>query len=203
MKRWLLIPTMVFAIAMLCLAACHKPENATPTENNLDRKPMLVNYASNYIVPGYAAMLADMQSLKSKAESFVNLPTEENLGNLQFAWRTAYINWQKVSMLEFGPAEEVSLRTFMNTYPVTVSKVNSNITAGSYDLEEFGNKDAQGFPALDYLLNGIGTTPQDIIGFYITDASATARKAYLLAVTDKMLAKVQKVQSGWETYNTD
>jgi predicted lipoprotein len=105
-------------------------------------------------------------------------------------------------MLEFGPAEEVSLRMYINTYPVTVSKVSANISSGSYDLEQFAHKDAQGFAAVDYLLNGIASTNAAVIELYTTDAQATNRKKYLQDVVAKMHSKVQSVNSSWATYET-
>jgi hypothetical protein len=89
---------------------------------------------------------------------------------------------------------------FMNIYPLSVQRVNDNITAGSYDLETFGNKDAQGFPALDYLLNGLAGSNTIVVGLYTTDAKASARKQYMQAVIAKMLSKLQTVRNEWTSY---
>lgn len=171
-----------------------KKENNGPSDTGLDRKPMLENYANNYIVPAYADMVQQLTTLKTSIGVFTNAPDAPKLETARSAWRNAYITWQKVDLLEFGPAEGKALRQFMNTYPVTVSKVNANITAGSFNLEEFGNRDAQGFPAMDYLLNGIS------IDMYTNDAQATNRKQYLAAVANKMLEKVTGVNDAWGAY---
>ena len=203
MKKWFLVSGLVLMASAIVFSGCNKKDKTDDTnDSGLDRKPMLVNYANNYIVPGYAALYIDIQSLKAKAEAFTNVPDEANLNSLKETFRKAYTTWQKVDMLEFGPAEGVSLRMYMNTYPVTVSKVEANITSGSYDLEEFGNKDAQGFPTIDYLLHGVGTTSAEVINYYTTGAQATQHKAYLLAVANKMLEKVQGVKNDWDTYKT-
>jgi hypothetical protein len=94
------------------------------------------------------------------------------------------------------------LRDYFNIYPVSVTKVNTNISSGSYDLEQFVNKDAQGFPALDYLLNGVATSDVAIAAMYTTDASATARKQYLSAIVNKMNTKITAVKDAWTTYKT-
>src|SRR5690606_15309447 len=83
---------------------------------------------------------------------------------------------------------------YLNIYPVTVSELENNMTSGNYDLETFGNKDAQGFPALDYLLNGIA------LDKYTTDPQAANRKQYLLAVVNKMLQKTTEVRDEWNSY---
>lgn len=194
---------VVAAIALVAtLAACKKEDNKKPddTGNQYDRGAMLTNYADNYIVPAYGAMNLTLEELKTATTAFINAPNLANLYAARESWRTAYLLWQQVDLLEFGPAEDVSLRMYMNTYPTTVSKIDANITAGSYNLEEFGNKDAQGFAALDYLLNGIDNTNSGVITQYTTDAQATARKQYLNDVVNKMLAKVQGVKNAWGSY---
>jgi uncharacterized protein len=148
------------------------------------------------VIPAYKAMVTDLKSLQTATNTFVAAPDAATLASLRTAFEKAYITWQKVDVIGFGPAEDVSLRMYVNTYPVTVTKVNSNILNGGYDLEQFGNKDAQGFPAIDYLLNGNANT----IDLFTTDAQATARKQYLQAVVNKMLQKTEGVSNAWTSY---
>lgn len=161
---------------------------------------MLTHYANNYIVPAYADMVQKLDLLKSSIESFNASPSTNTLASVRTAWRTAYITWQKVDMLEFGPAADATLRNFINIYPVSTTKVNDNISSNSYNLEAFGNKDAQGFPALDYLLTGAANTDQKIVDLYTTDAIANNRKQYLLAIANKMQEKVKNVSNTWSNY---
>lgn len=188
------IGAMAAALFMLLAIACNKTSDDVSPSNDLDRQPMLSNYANNYIVPAYADMVAKLTTLRSNIQTFTNAPDNTTKEAAINSFRAAYTTWQKVDMLEFGPAEDVLLRSYVNTYPVTVSKLDGNISSGSYDLETFGSKDAQGFPAIDYLLNGLD------VSMYTTDANASNRKQYLLAVVDKMLEKVNKVNSDWATY---
>lgn len=192
MKKQLYTLGLVVLTAVF-FADCNKPDDNNPS-NQLDRKPMLENYANNYILPGYDAMVVHLLELKTSIESFTQEPTANQLQLTKGAFEGAYKAWQKIDLLEFGPTVDKSLRSYMNIYPVTVSKVESNITAGNYDLETFGNKDAQGFPAIDYLLNGI------TLDKYTTDAQAASRKQYLLAVINKMLDKMSEVRTEWDTY---
>ncbi len=194
MKKWYLTAGILMVVLTTLSISCRKNNNS-PSDNGMDRKPMLENYASNYIVPAYADMVRQLSTLKTSIEAFTGNPDATTQAAAQAAWRNAYITWQKVDLLEFGPAFDKSLRTYMNIYPVTVSKVEGNIS-GSYDLETFGNKDAQGFPALDYLLNGTA------LDKYTTDPQAANRKQYLLAVIDKMLQKTTEVRNEWNDYKT-
>lgn len=168
--------------------------------SDLDRKPMLEHYVNDFITPGYNTMVSTLETLKNDITAFTANPADASLKAARYSFDDAYLVWQNVDMLDFGPADDESLRSFVNIYPVTVSKVNNNISSGSYELEEFGNKDAQGFPAVDYLLNGIGSTDAAVIDMYTTDAQAAARKQYLLDVVNKMLEKVTKVRDQWGTY---
>lgn len=187
----------------LFVVSCSKKDDGENTSNGLDRKPMLEHYANNYIVPAYADMTQNLATLKSSIESFNSAPTTASLATARTAWKNAYLTWQKVDMLEFGPGADATLRNFINIYPVSTTKINDNIQANSYNLEAFGNKDAQGFPALDYLLNGAASTDQGIVDLYTTDVQANNRKQYLLAVATQMLEKVTTVSNTWKTYKDD
>lgn len=196
MKKTLVFIAVALLVSVFSFVSCKKDENKTITEPGLDRAPMLTNYADNYIIPAYAAMVKDLKALKAKTDAFVATPDATTLSELKASFEAAYITWQKTDVLEFGPAEDVSLRMYMNTYPVTVTKLNSNIANGGYDLEQFGNKDAQGFPAVDYLLNGNANT----VELFTTDAQSAARKQYLQAVVNKMLQKTEAVSNTWVSY---
>lgn len=200
-KRQGVIVLLTIVVAMIVLAACKKDKTDPPPATGYDRGVMLANYAGNYIIPAYTDMSAKLQELKTQLEAFTATPSAATLTTARTAFKTAWQTWQKVDMLEFGPGEDVSLRMYMNTYPVTTSKVNSNIAAGTYDLEQFAHKDAQGFPAIDYLLNGLATNDDSIVNNYAQGtATAPARKKYLLDVIAKMLSKVNTVRDNWASY---
>lgn len=188
----------------LFIASCDKKENGTDKDNKaLDRKALFENYAAHYIIPAYQALNTDLVALEQAAVSFTADPDVTHLDALRASWYTAYLTWQKTDMLEFGPAEAQSLRSFMNIYPVTTSKVEQNIGNGTFNLETFNNYDAQGFPALDYLLHGLAADDAAIIAYYTTEANAQARLAYLKAVIAKMKEKVSAVHTAWQSYQTD
>lgn len=200
MKKWLLAVSLTL-LSGLVFFSCKKDTKEDGQPDELDRKPMLVHYADQYIIPAYTAMNEHMSELKAKADAFTANPDAATLAVFRTAWKEAYLTWQTVDLVEFGPAEDVSLRMYINTYPVTVSKVEANISSGSYDLETFGNKDAQGFPALDYLLNGLGSDAT-VLARYTTDPAAAATKQYLDAVISKMQEKITGVKNAWQSYRT-
>jgi predicted lipoprotein len=202
MKNWLKIAGFAAAAALVTLLACKKNTGDTDNDGNsngYDRAAMLTNYADGYIIPAYTQMSEQLAVFKSKIDDFAAAPTATKLTGLQESWKNAYFLWQKVEMMEFGPEQTTALRMYMNIYPVTVSKINNNISTGSYNLEQFGNTDAQGFPALDYLLNGLAADNAAILAFYTTDGQAANRKQYLQAVANKMHEKINAVRSAWTT----
>ena len=102
-------------------------------------------------------------------------------------------------MFDFGPAADNGLIGFMNIYPTNVTAINANITSGTASLEASGSYSAQGFPALDYLINGSAATDDDIVALYTTDVEADKRKAYLLQLTNQMQAKFDLVNNAWNS----
>jgi predicted lipoprotein len=199
-KKWLVSAGCLLLAGIISLASCSKDKKGDDKTDSLDRKPMLTHYADNYVLPAYTAMSESLSSLSAKTDAFKTSPDEINLAALRNAWKEAYLTWQTVDLLEFGPAEDASLRMYINTYPVTPSKIEDNVTSGSYDLETFGNKDAQGFPALDYLLNGIGGNSSAILAKYTTDPNAAAYRKYLSDVLAKMQEKINGIKAGWLAY---
>ena len=198
MKKGLKIAGLAAICAVLVLVACKKKTTDPNANNNsYDRGAMLANYADNYIVPAYTQMSNVLNVLKTNTDAFAAAPDAAKLSSLQATWQTAYKIWQHVEMFEFGPDQATALRMYMNIYPVSVNKINSNITTGTYNLDQFGNTDAQGFPALDYLLNGLAGNNTAILAFYTSDGQAANRKQYLQAIVNKMNEKIAAVRDAW------
>ncbi|WP_158605919.1 imelysin family protein [Taibaiella sp. KBW10] len=195
MLRKILLYASLSTVFLLSLYACNKGKKKTDDTAALDRKPMLSHYADQYVLPGYDALIRDLNTLNTQAAAFTSTPNNSSLIALKNAWETAYLTWQTVDMLEFGATEEISLRSYMNTYPATESKIEANITAGNYNLETFGNKDAQGFPAVDYLINALDAS--GTIARFTTAANAAAYKTYLSDVIRKMQEKAITVKNNW------
>jgi hypothetical protein len=61
----------------------------------------------------------------------------------------------------------------------------------------------QGFPALDYLLNGVGSDDAAIVAAYTTDPDADKRTAYLDRITDRMNTLLTNVVSEWNGPSRD
>ena len=153
--------------------------------DDFDRSLMLVNIADNIILPSYEDFSEKMNELKASGELFTSNSNQVNLEAFRTSWLTAYKTWQHIEMFDIGKAEELQFKFHMNVYPLTVQDVEDNIANGSYDLDNVNNQDAQGFPAIDYLLNGIADTDVAILEKY-NQASGNNYKKYILDVLDQM-----------------
>ena len=168
----------------------------SPTGSPADREALLIHVADNIIIPSYAKYDVKLDSLVSKSKAFTDAPTQLTLDNLRSAWREAYIEWQKVELFDVGPANDYTLRFYINTYPTAVAKINDNIASGTADMHEAFSYDAQGFPAFDFMINS-GASDQAVIDRYTIASDATKRINYLKLLTSEMNTKCDQVYHAW------
>ena len=193
---------LLFSLSMLLVGggvlSCKKeaadPATDTSGATALNRRALLTEWADNLVKPGYQAFGTKLAALKTQAVAFTAAPTAAGLQGARQAWREAYLEWQKVEMFEFGPAADVSLVNRFNIYPTDAAGIRQNIASGSYNFELATAIPQQGFPALDYLLNGIGADDAAIVQAYA--ASANQRR-YLTDVVGKMDQLFAGVQGQW------
>lgn len=157
----------------------------------VSRKEMLTHIGNNIIIPRYLKLKNNLEELKSSIESFTNAPTTTTLADAQSKHKTAWISWQKCSVFELGPAENLALRANTNTYPTDTIGIETNISSGNYTISSFTQVQRKGFPALDYLLNnGSDAT-------IVSNYSSNNRRAYLLAVVNDLVTNVNSIYSSW------
>jgi len=159
MKLFKLFYVLIALVTIGFISSCTKDDDKDTTKTDtFNREVMLTSWADNIIIPSYQAFNADMNDLKEAADAFETAPNVVNLEALRRSWETAYVTWQNVSMFNIGPAETSFFRSFLNTYPTSTATINTNISTGAYNLQDINLNDAQGFPALDYLLFGLANT---------------------------------------------
>ena len=171
--------------------------------NNFDRSKMLTNWADNLIIPSYQNFASKTNSLQTANTAFVNETNLENLTNLRAAWQDAYIAWQKVEMYDIGPARDVVLRSFVNTYPTNAENVNLLIESQNYNLADPNLNDEQGFPALDYLLFGIAESDTELVELYDNDANGDKYRQYLTDVVTRINSLGAQVLDDWQNAYRD
>ncbi|PHN99417.1 peptidase M75 superfamily protein [Rhodobacteraceae bacterium 4F10] len=185
-----------FLLLAVVVYACSS-DNPTPSDG-FDRGAMLTHLADNIIIASFAAFDSQLTTLGTKATSFTDAPNATTLTEVRTAWLNAYKAWQHVEMFNIGKAEELGFVNFFNIYPLTVADVESNISNGTYDLNSSNNHDAQGFPALDYLLYGVAANDTAILEKYTTDANAANYKKYITDVIAQMSGLTTTILNDWK-----
>ncbi|CAM3344141.1 imelysin family protein [Aquirufa ecclesiirivi] len=197
MKKYLLI--VLTGLIWACGSNGTGTEEPTPQEDGKDRKAVLSHLADQVIIPAYVNFKIKFDAMQAKSEAFINQPNTNNLAAFRSAWTEAYIEWQKVELFDFGPAEKQTIRNFYNIYPANESGILANINDPSSNLEVPASYAQQGFPALDFLLNGLAKTDEEIVAYYIAPTEGAKRLAYVKRLTGRMATLLDKVISEWNS----
>lgn len=181
------------------IASCNSDDpGRSDKSDSFDRGAMLANWADNIIIPSFESFSTETQSLSDAAESFSQDPSEANLAVLRTAFEEAYLSYQTVAAFEMGKAETLDYHGFLNIYPTDVAAITTKAEANNFNLELPASRDEQGFPALDFLINGLGETDAEIVSFYTANANAAGYKNYLTSVATRIDNLTGSVLSDWK-----
>jgi predicted lipoprotein len=181
-----------------CGSGSTDEKDPDPVDEGKDRKAILTNIADNIILPSYAAFKVKFDSMASKSDAFAAKPDLNTLAEFRTAWMDAYLEWQKVELFEFGPGEKYTIRNFFNIYPANMAGITSDFADPNSNLDTPDSYARQGFPALDYLLFGVGPTDQAVVAFYTAPAEGVKRTASLKRLVGRMSTLLGKVMSEWQ-----
>ena len=170
----------------------------TTTNDGFDRKIILTSTYDNIIIPAYNDFNNKLTYLKSSIELFSNNIDEINLNEVRTKWRSAYIAWQNIAMFDIREAYTLFFSSIMNSYPANEYIINKNIDDAVSQLvgvaaDELGST---GFPALGYLIYGLGNDSNDVISYYNSTNSAN-RISYLNAVINQMTSNTNLIIQDW------
>ncbi|HMB97947.1 MAG TPA: imelysin family protein [Balneolaceae bacterium] len=172
--------TLTVLLLIIISYACSSDDGVTNTdENEFERAEMLANFGNNVILPSYDRLKSKVGNLNTSINEFTANPNESTLAAAQDDLKEARLAWQSANMFQFGPAESNLLRAIFNTFPTDAAKIESNVESGDFNLNTIGNRDAAGFPALGYLLHGVGDNPAEVIAAYTDNLNAENRILYL------------------------
>lgn len=159
-----------------------------------DPDVMLMDIRDFTILPAYQNAYNKIVEARDISQDFILTPSQDQLDPFRNAIKNAWLAWQEASGFEFGPASDVALRSNVNTFPVDSFGVLLRIE--NQDITLIAN-DLKGFPALDLLINGIGSTDEEILAIYTGD-SAADYTAYLTAVLIDIEDRILSVKATWE-----
>ncbi|NRB58696.1 MAG: imelysin family protein [Winogradskyella sp.] len=195
--------TLLFSVVLMY--GCTSSDNGGNADNNdnFDRSALLSNYADNIILPSIADFQAKVSALDVARGNFINNINQNNLDVLSNAWLEAYKAWQYVGIYNIGAAEsftsnENGFRTYFNIYPVSTALIESGAANSNYNLNADAYFSAQGFPALDFLLNGIADTDASPLDKFTTNANATGYIQYMTDVQSQINARTSTILNNWQ-----
>lgn len=188
------------SVTILFFAGCGNNEPGAAQDNDKDRQPMLINWVDNIIVPSYEIFQGKLETMVASADAFSAAPSEASLHQLREDWVNAYIEWQNVELFEFGPADKYTLRNLFNIYPADVAGIEENIGNPSANLDVPSAYSQQGFPALDFLINGVAGSDAEIVAYYTDPNQGVARTEYLSRISTRMSDLLSNVVAEWPSY---
>lgn len=189
----------LFLFAVVIVSCNSDDSGKSGTADNFGRGAMLANWADNIIIPSFESFSAETQSLFEAAESFSIDPSEAKLADLRAAFEKAYLSYQTVAAFEIGKAESLDYHGNLNIYPTDAAAITTKAEANSFNLELPASRDEQGFPALDFLINGLGSTDAEIVSFYTAEnVNSEGYKNYLTSVANRIDALTATVLADWK-----
>ncbi len=180
---------LLFCFLLLHLISCRDPE--APKDmftDNFDRGAMLQDWADHLIIPAFQNYIFQLEQLHSAKNAFINNQSLSNLTNLRNRYIDSYKTWQTVALFNIGQAESIGLTNYSNVYPTDTLLIKENISEQEYNLELPSNFDAQGFPALDFLLYGLSHDDNQIL-------STLSQPQYLNYLSD-LIERLLEISDG-------
>ncbi|UOK41301.1 MULTISPECIES: imelysin family protein [Flavobacterium] len=180
-------------------AACSSGDSggSDSSGDGYDRTALLTNWADNLIIPSFENYQTKVVTLQTKVADFTAAPSETGLGEVRTAWIDAYKAFQYVSQYEIGKAEEIKFASCTNAYPTNVTGIEANIASGTYNFSLLSQLDKQGFPAMDYMINGLAGDDASIVAFYTSNSNAAGYKQYLTNLTATLKTNVDLIVNDW------
>lgn len=184
----------LIALSLMVIMSSCKDKNKDDTKEEFKKEEILSNLADNYIIPGYADLQTRLNTLSDSWNTFVASPSQTTLDAVRADWQTANVSFHRVKLIEVGPAMNVGLGSALGTFPADTAQIETNITAGTYNLATAENIDAIGFESLDFLFYG-----SDCLNKLTT---SSARRTYVTDIISKMRNEINQVVSDWSTYRS-
>jgi len=145
-------------------SGCKDNTKKSSTDDNLDRKAVLVSVADHVILPTYREVVAQAESLQATTEAYAAMPAEQTRRDLaREGFQQTMKVWQRAEVLQVGPAGSPSAvkggkdyRAKIYAWPyLNTCLIDQRILDKGYEAADFFEKasvDVYGLFALEYLL---------------------------------------------------
>lgn len=171
--------------------------------DDYDRTKLLNAVIENNVLPAFSDLDTKLATLDLDITSFLANPNTTTLASVQASYLEAYKVWQHVQMFNVLLATQTGYKGDMNTYPADATEIASFID-GSFgqaiseiSFTATSKNDAQGFPAIDYLINN--GDDSDVVAHFSTDTNTANYKELLKLYIDRMITLTDAIIVDWNT----
>ena len=188
-----------YIIIILIITSCGSSDELKPTGDDFNRGQILEFTYESIIIPSYTNLNSKIDDLQSSVDLFIENPNENNLSAMRNAWVSNYKAWQAVAMFNLREAEELQYAAKMNSYPCSESMINQNIDLGINEIGNFTQSmlGTTGFPAIGYMIFGVGDGDANIISIYNDVNNGLKYKQYLVALVQDMKTMTENILTDW------
>ena len=189
---------IIIALPLLLWMASCSPDDGSTTPD-FDHGSVLADQANNIILPTFSELATTCESLDNSINTLIANPNIINLEEARSNLFDARLAYQKCSPYSsFGPSNSYAVRNELNTFPSDATLIEQNIASGEYVLGSISNLDAQGFPAIEYLLWRVNNDAE-ILNALTNDSN---RCDYLTSLSARCQEIASTVSDEWTSYST-
>ncbi len=146
------------------LTACKDDDDNNPPQNSLAEieSAVATNFANNIALASYADLETSAANLNADINTFVTIPTDENLKNCKDAWINLRVLWETSEGYLFGPVEDNEYDPKMDTWPTDYTQMNILLNDSAHhqlDLADIQSLDytLRGYHPIEYMLWGVNS----------------------------------------------
>lgn len=153
---------VVIGAAAVTMARCGPVEEPAAAIDPVEARVVLGHLAQRVVLPGYERFAAVAATLEAATEGYASTLGEGDRDAARAAWIEAMDAWQRLEMMQLGPAAPTSrpggraLRDEIDSWPLTNEcRIDQEIVEGAYvDPDAFAMElvNVRGLDAMEYLL---------------------------------------------------
>lgn len=182
---------LLLALFSLQFISCGQDDQGNVDDDGYNRTQFLIDYAAG-IKENHTQFSANAVALNERISVDFQSLSQAEIDSMRVSFKKTYLSWQSLDFLSFGPSADLQAIPFINTYPTDTAKIESFSNNPNYSLEIADAINAQGLPAIDYLLHDTSKLLND-----------TAAFLYLRALSTRLEQLSVALLEGWEAHEAE
>lgn len=192
--------TAILILAVLAALMIHSCGEDEPQLPAFDRDQFLALQADEEILPRIASFMTAVDACKSAIAQMTASPTAASVTEARAKFKTAYLAWQRVNFLNFGPGAKkglkLSLAEELGLFPLDTEEIENRIANASATVDDH-RRDTRGLLGIDYILH------RHADPLALADAMDSNTANYLMAVINKVSQQASDFDTAWKTYRNE